>query len=429
MSRRTHPAGFVVATALAFVALTVAFPVAAGSVRGDQVTITVAWNSMNQNALQPLIGNFERVNPSITVNASFLPNTQLFQLELIELAAGNGPDVMYVAPGCGSSVSICVLAKDGYLAPMVHKPWTRRSLPLVTSTSKLNKALYLFLPVVAPMGMFTNDALFHKLGLAVPQTFAQLLSVCQKAKADNTVAVLFPGGSSVALDLFLSDLAVPNVYAKDKHWTADLKAGSVTFDGTAGWHQALQEFVEMNNAGCFEPGATGYSSSTPTTAMFAQGQGLMTPTPSNGKGLIDADDPTLSYSFHPFPAGSAPGETQTFLNLGGGLGVNAHSSPANQAAAQAFVDFVARPAQDALYAKVGGGLTQYQFLKNEIPEFMSPMTSILQDHAYIVAPPTSWWNPNVELALEQQGEGLLTGQTTIDDVLNAMDAAWKQGPS
>ena len=27
------------------------------------------------------------------------------------------------------------------------------------------------------------------------------------------------------------------------------------------------------------------------------------------------------------------------------------------------------------------------------------------------------------------GLGLITGQTSIDDVLNAMDAAWKQGPS
>jgi hypothetical protein len=33
------------------------------------------------------------------------------------------------------------------------------------------------------------------------------------------------------------------------------------------------------------------------------------------------------------------------------------------------------------------------------------------------------------VALNQDGLGLITGQTTIDGVLNAMDAAWKQGPS
>ena len=30
---------------------------------------------------------------------------------------------------------------------------------------------------------------------------------------------------------------------------------------------------------------------------------------------------------------------------------------------------------------------------------------------------------------QQDAIGLVTGQETIDDILNAMDAAWKQGPS
>ncbi len=55
------------------------------------------------------------------------------------------------------------------------------------------------------------------------------------------------------------------MYGKDKHWAAELRAGKVTFDGTPGWHQALQEFVDMNDAGCFEPGAAG------TTAASAAG--------------------------------------------------------------------------------------------------------------------------------------------------------------
>jgi hypothetical protein len=46
-----------------------------------------------------------------------------------------------------------------------------------------------------------------------------------------------------------------------------------------------------------------------------------------------------------------------------------------------------------------------------------------------VNPIESWWNPNVQLVLAQDSVGLLTGQATLDDVLNAMDAAWKQGPS
>ena len=34
-----------------------------------------------------------------------------------------------------------------------------------------------------------------RLGLKVPQSFSQLLGVCQKAKADGTAAVILPGAS------------------------------------------------------------------------------------------------------------------------------------------------------------------------------------------------------------------------------------------
>ena len=44
-------------------------------------------------------------------------------------------------------------------------------------------------------------------------------------------------------------------------------------------------------------------------------------------------------------------------------------------------------------------------------------------------PDPTWWNASVLLALQQDGIGLITGQRSIDDVLNAMDAAWKQGPA
>ena len=76
---------------------------------------------------------------------------------------------------------------------MIKKPWTKRSLPLVTSLSKYGQGLFAFDPTVSPYGVFTNDDLFKKLGLTVPQTFSQLLEVCQKAKAAGTVAVQLGG--------------------------------------------------------------------------------------------------------------------------------------------------------------------------------------------------------------------------------------------
>ena len=46
--------------------------------------------------------------------------------------------------------------------------------------------------------------------------------------------------------------------------------------------------------------------------------------------------------------------------MGSGPAVNAHAGAANQAAAQEFVDFIARPKEDALLVQLSGGLTRYE---------------------------------------------------------------------
>jgi raffinose/stachyose/melibiose transport system substrate-binding protein len=382
------------------------------------------FNGGYQSAWSVLIANFEHAYPNITVNISYGSNAVVGQEEATELAAGTAPDLLQVSPGCGGPTSVCELVRAGDLAPMIDKPWAKRSLPLVTSRDKYGQGLFAFQPIVSPHGIFTNDGLFAKLGLKVPQTFSQLLAVCKKAKADGTVAMILQGASPANVTETIQGLATPLVFGQGTHWTAALKAGTVSFDGTAGWHQALQEFVDMNKAGCFEPGAAGIFASY---AMFAQGQGLMIVTVGAFKGTIDAAGPQFAYSFHPFPATTAPGQPQAFLHLGPALGVNAHSSAQNQAAAQTFVDFVARPAQDALYARISGGLTQYEFLKDQIPAFMSDFTTIFKDHEYVVEP--DFGNANVTAVFAQDGIGLITGQETPDSILQAVDAAWKKGPA
>jgi raffinose/stachyose/melibiose transport system substrate-binding protein len=68
-------------------------------------------------------------------------------------------------------------------------------------------------------------------------------------------------------------------------------------------------------------------------------------------------------------------------------------------------------------------------MKGQLPSFMSGFAPIVSGHQYVINPVETWWNPSVNSTLAQDGIGLLTGQESIDDVLNAMDAAWNQGPA
>jgi raffinose/stachyose/melibiose transport system substrate-binding protein len=406
--------------------------VGAGSARparSNQVTLNMLAYASNAPGWNVLIPNFERVDPNITIDITYAPTlTTLYQLETTELAAGNGPDLLSVWPGCGTPISVCVLAKDGYLAPLLNEPWTKRSIPLVTSASKYGQGLFVFSPSVTFDGIFTNDDMFKKLGLQVPQTFSQLLTVCAKAKAAGTIPMLLGASGSGVIQQLLAHIALTTVYASDPRWGQQLKAGTVTFDGTPGWHAALQDLVDMNNAACFEPGPAALTT-VAADGEFAQGQALMYLNLTAHKGAIDAGNPQFTYSQHPFPSGNDPSRTMTLMNLSLGPSVNARSSPANQAAARTFVDFAARPAQDALYVQLTGGVTQYQLLKQQLPGYLSSFVPTLAAHRYAVNPVQTWWNADVGNALTTYGTGLLTGQDSIDDDLKAMDAAWQEGPS
>jgi raffinose/stachyose/melibiose transport system substrate-binding protein len=396
--------------------------------RSDQITIDLLTQTANETQLDVLIPNFERVYPQITVVPSYLGlGGALFaQAEAIELAAGSAPAILSTTPGCGALNAICELAKAGDLAPMIAVPWAKRQPRLLTSLEKYGAGLFAFTANVSPFGMFTNDALFARLGLKVPETFAQLLAVCQKAKADGTVAVLMNGVSQTAMSYLVYALAATTVYRADPHWNSELNAGRVSFEGSPGWHKTLQKLVDMQNAGCFSPGLAGGSD---PVAQFAQGEGLMVPFTSSAQPGIDAADPQFPHRFRLFPTGDSPAETEVMVVVGASFSVNSHSSPAQRAAAQTFINFLARPKQDALFAQIKGSLTPDEFLKAELPPFMSSLAAPLAAHNYVIQPSASWLNAGIQTALEQQAIGLITGQSTVDGILAAMDAAWKQGPA
>jgi raffinose/stachyose/melibiose transport system substrate-binding protein len=312
---------------------------------------------------------------------------------------------------------------------MGGKPWLKWSAPEVIAADKYGKVLVAYTPIVGAAAIFTNDDLFGKLDLRIPRTFPQLLGVCRQAKAAGTVAYMLPGADGAAGTL-AQRLAIGTLYGKSNSWARKLRAGKVTFAGTAGWRQALQHLLDMKAAGCFEPGWEGTDGAS-ARAQFAQGKSLMFATTSADKGVIDAADPQFAYTIHPNPSANAAGQTTTLIRILSTLAVNAHASPRARKAAQMFIDFVARPDQSALYAQISGGLTQSQLVHGQVHAFMSDFAPVLAQHKYVVNRPGTWGyntTSDVNRALGAGAFNLLIGNGSIDDVLAAMDAAEKKGP-
>jgi raffinose/stachyose/melibiose transport system substrate-binding protein len=416
-------------TAVVFLALLALGAANGRSAKREQIHLTFLAYVTNEPSYRVMIQNFEQTHPNITIDVTYTPTVAtLYQLVGTELAAGNAPDLVSTYPGCGTPISICRLAKAGYLAPMIGKRWAKTLDSRVLSYSKYGPSLFTFEPVVVFDGLLTNDSMFKKLGLKVPQTFSQLIVFCQKARTAGQVPLMLTAQGSNTLQQLIADIALTTVYAKDKHWGQKLRAGTVTFDGTAGWHQALQEIVDMNQANCFQPGPAATSGPS-GDSIFALGQTLTYAMVTSHKGAIDAGNPQFAYSQKPFPASRTDaGKNIVELHFPIGISVNAHSGTQNQAAAQAFVDFLARPDQDALFARIAGGLSEAQLRKGSFPGYLSGFVPLYKQGRYGINPVETWWNAGVGLALTTYGTGLLTGQQSIDDVLKAMDAAWKLGP-
>jgi len=432
MTRSRLDGGRGVRLAITAVALLGLLALGAGDARSGnraQITLTALIYVAGQPSAEAVIENFERANPNIAINVTYTPTVaSLYQLETIELAAGNAPDILSTYPGCGTPISICELAKAGDLAPMIGKTWAKSLDPRVLSYSKLGPTLFMYEPSAVFDGLLTNDTLFKKLGLKIPKTFSQLLGFCQKARAAGTIPLLLTAEGSNTLQQLIADIALTTVYANDKQWGKALRAGTVTFDGTPGWHQALQEIVDMNNDQCFQQGPAA-TTGPAGDALFAQGQTVTYAMNTSHKGAIDASDPQFAYSQSPFPTANDPSKTVVELHFPTGFSVNAHSSAQNRLAAQAFIDFIARPDQDGLFAHIAGGLSESQLRSGQFPAFLSGFLPLYRDGRYQINPIETWWNASVGNALTTYATGLLTGQESIDDVLRAMDAAWKLGPN
>jgi raffinose/stachyose/melibiose transport system substrate-binding protein len=395
--------------------------------KSDQITVTME-TLVNQKAIwDVMIPNFERVYPNITINISYNPNNTIqYQNVDTQLAAGNAPDIIPVAPGYGTPIAVHNFAKAGYLAPMVNKPWLKRLVPSVLARDKYGKVLYASTNGVGFYGVFINNTLFKQKGYDVPQTFLQLLSLCKKAHAAGVNTWLLGASDQSAPLVITMDIAIATVYAKDPNWEKEREAGKVTFNGTPGWHQAFQRFQEMNSAGCFQAGAAGTTNNS-ALQMFALGQGLMWFGITGQKAAIDASNPQFTYTFGPAPVADSTNVARDFYNPDVSFGVNAHAPQAEQQAAQQFIDFVARPKQQSLAMHILGDITQYEWLHSQLPDWMAPFKQALP---LTTQPPPliTWWNADVGTVLRTNGVGLITGQQTVSGILQAMDKAFDEGP-
>lgn len=390
----------------------------AGAARSDVTTVTLVDSTAATDGIGTVIANFERAYPSIVVNVVAMSSAS----ETAALRAGTAPDVLQVGagPGVGGQPGVWPLGQQ-YFADLSGESWVKQLWPALAGVLSANGRVYAEQTVNSVFGMIYNKDIFARIGLTPPNTLSALLADCGRIAEQGIVPIELAGGDAVSLGDLANALAANTVFPSYPNWSSARQAGKVTFEGTSGWHQALQELVDMQNARCFEASPNTVSASTAYTAFNSGNAAMMILGTSVVAANIAAANPSVNFGLFPLPAATGK-SLRVVVNPLRALAVNA-ASPVKQQAIQ-FVDFAGRAWQSVALATANSSISALDASKAIVPSYLSLYAPAFKTHRVYIAPSAWANNTNGPAILRADVMALLAGTKTIDQVLTDTDAAW-----
>jgi raffinose/stachyose/melibiose transport system substrate-binding protein len=392
-------------------------------------TITVAAPATGGSNLPALFLEakaFEAANPGIKIKTESFPNQTFYSVLKTQLQGGGGPDVWVGTAGTGDQGSVLTFGQAGLAADLTSQPWASQVPAVAKSQYYSGGKLYAVPMDYVPYAWVYNVTNYKKWGVSTPKTLSEALSICSTAKGKGDIGFAIAGAVPANTGATAMMLAGSDVYSSDPTWDAQRAAGKVTFAGTPGWTKALEDFMSMYKANCFQPGSAGGTFDDLTRYLGSQQAGTVA-TPTESITTIEA---AAHLQLNTYPSFGSTGGQVAFANFGNAIALNAHSS--NKAAGEKFLAFLASAQGERIYAQADDNPTYADASGGTIPASLglSGIAPLLKGDAKVVSwPPASWPNAAVYNALGTGVNGLMTGQTTVPDVLKAMDQAWTSGQS
>ena len=426
-SSSTRRRGALIAVPVAGALLLAGCSAAGGSDEGNEsgsasFSFTFATSNNLESPYETLAKAYMDANPDVTITTNPTPNDKYGETIRTQFQAGNAADVVQTTPGSGDARGIIPLAEAGFLEPLGDT-----AADLVPEGSEtifeLDGEVY-----GQPMD-FTIAAVVASMGTAAmngveewPTSESELYEVCEALAADGKSLLALAGAAGPNAGLTAQGIAATRVYADTPDWNEQRAAGDVTFAESEGWADTLQTIIDLKDGGCFQPGAEGGGFDAITNGL-AQGMSVGSFIPSGAAIEISkAAPPEANFKVQPFPAADG-GDPYIVASSNYTISINAASEKKD--AASDFVEWLATPEAQEIYYEASGELPISSYKDMDLSETIySPVVDLLAEGAYTPLPNNIWPNPAVYEALQVGVQGLLTGQKTIDQVLQDMDAAW-----
>ncbi len=390
----------------------------------QEFSLSFATSNTIESPFQVLAEKYMKSNPNVKITFNPQPNDSYDQTLRTQLQAGNASDVVVTSPGSGTGRSILPLVQAGFLEPL-----DEAAKDLVPEGSEAlfgtEGKVYGQAPEITVVGLVVNETAATAAGIsAFPSDFAALEDQCKKLESSGKSFVALAGSAAPNTGLMAMSLAASRVYAEDPKWNEKRAAKQTTFAGSDGWKSSLEAVVSMNDAGCFQKGAAGAGFDAITKGL-ATGTSVAGFIPGPSWKQLKSAAAASDFDVRALPAEQSSDKGFVFASANYAFSVNAASK--NKDAAKAFLDWAAEPEQTKAFAEIDGalpvtGLDSYDFDGGAYKN----VGELIKGGKYGPLPNSQWPNSAVYDALATGVQGLITGQKTADQVLQAMDAAWGQ---
>ena len=381
--------------------------------------LRIVTHAATKASMDALIHNFNIAYPNIKVDITYVPTgPTLTPTVMTMINSGNAPDILFAHPSPSGDVAARPLGRAGKLLDLSKRPFVKR-IPKADRSLFFDKGRVYTEPIYkVASGLAINVSQFKSHGWAVPKTFGQLLTLCDKADAAGGALISFAG--QITAEAVLNAMGATYVFSKDPKWLTKKASGKVAFATSPLWADLFRHVIRMRDRGCFQQGwqAAGIPDLGRAIAQHRTYAALV---PSAALSTYKSIAPNDQFEVVPFP-GDTVSETRGMMGYNFGLGVS--STTKNKALALAFIDFAGREGQARLQAKINGSVSLHDVNVNKLPPELSAYAPLVKAGKTVGRPdaqfPTATTNTNFNTAA---GDILINGKS-ISDGLKLLDETW-----
>ncbi|NRG43066.1 extracellular solute-binding protein [Rathayibacter sp. VKM Ac-2835] len=372
-------------------------------------------------ATKEVVAAFEKANPDITVEVKeYAQNYR--EVVGTQLSGGNATDLIEIPGGGGNVISARVAGDRGFYADLADSSWAADIPEAARQQLSLDGGELVGVPMVlSSIGGIYNQGALDTAGLSVPTTWSEVLQFCGDAKEKGLTAYGLGLSDTWTTQLIPYALTASLVYGPDPEFIDQQVDGDATFADSK-WKDAFDQYLEMRDAGCFNesPNGTPYSqvqdairqgTTLGTVSIAAETKNIATGGPSDLK---------LTYALFPATDDTADEYLPTSVS---GFAVNAASE--NTEATQAFVDYLATPEAQIIFANAFGDAAA---MPGDEPATDAVSTLVAQyagENKVTTWPDRLWPSTTVQPAVFDGVQALFNDSETVDGLLTKMDSAFQ----